>query len=187
MRRKLQSTFQASGIEEPALSNHTSCMAHVIQLASGAFMSSLDVKGCTKSWEAHVCHYQFGENEGKAIEKCQRLGKEGNARINTVSAMRPGLAKIIEKVHISTYCESPETDLQIAQNATWIDYADSWLSKWVLLRGCSIPIISTSFIELSTTAYLFSLSLLISSWNSASSPRLARASKSYRLQLPSPK
>ena len=41
----------------------------------------------------------------------QQLRKEGNARINTVSAMRPGLAKIIENVRISTYFESAETGL----------------------------------------------------------------------------
>jgi len=73
-------------------------MAHVIQLASGAFMSSLGVKGRTKSWEAHERHQQFGEHESIDIGKSQRLQKEGNARINKVLAMRPGLAKIIEKV-----------------------------------------------------------------------------------------
>jgi len=45
----LQSTFEASGIEWPALRNHIPCMVHVIQLALGAFMSSLGVKGSTKS------------------------------------------------------------------------------------------------------------------------------------------
>jgi hypothetical protein len=52
MTRKLQSTLEASGIGWPALRNHIPCMAHVIQLAFGAFMSSLGVKGRTKSWEA---------------------------------------------------------------------------------------------------------------------------------------
>jgi len=45
--------------------------------------------------------------------------------------MRPGLAKIIEKVRISWYFESPETDLHIADNACCIDYADTWSSKRV--------------------------------------------------------
>ena len=76
-------------------------MAHIIQLSLGAFMSSLGVKGRTKSWEAHERDLQFGENESIYVGKCQRLRKEGNARINKVSAMRPGLAKIIEKVRIS--------------------------------------------------------------------------------------
>jgi len=76
-------------------------MAHVIQLALGAFMSSLGVKGRTKSWEAHERDQHFGENESIDIGKSQRLRKEGNARINKVSAMKPGLAKIIEKVRIS--------------------------------------------------------------------------------------
>ena len=99
--RKLQSTLEASGIEWPALRNYIPCMAHVIQLTIGAFMSSLGVKGRTKSWEAHECDQQFGENESIDIAKSQRLRKEGNARLSKVSAMRPGLAKIIEKVRIS--------------------------------------------------------------------------------------
>jgi len=76
-------------------------MAHIIQLALGAFMSSLGVKGGTKTWEAHERDQEFGENESIDIGKSQRLRKECNARINKVSAMRPGLAKIIEKVRIS--------------------------------------------------------------------------------------
>jgi len=64
-------------------------------------MSSLGVKGRTKSSEAHERDQQFGENESIDIGKSQRVRMEGNARINKVSAMRPGLAKIIEKVRIS--------------------------------------------------------------------------------------
>jgi len=101
MTRELQSTLEASGIKWPALRNHIRCMAHVTQQALGAFMSSLGVKGHTKSWEAHERDQLFGENESMDIGKSQRLRKEGNARINTVSAMRPGLAQIIEKVRIS--------------------------------------------------------------------------------------
>ena len=129
MTRELQSTLEASGIKWPALRNHIPCMAHVIQLAFGAFMSSLGVKGRTKSWEAHERNQQFGENESIDIGKSQRLRKEGNARINNVSAMRPGLAKIIEKVCIVIFFESPETDLYMAENACNIDYFDTWLSK----------------------------------------------------------
>jgi len=110
----LQSTLEACGIEFPALRNHTPCMVHVIQLAIGAFMSHLSVKGCTKSWEAHQRDQQFGENESTNIGKSQRHRNEGNARINMVLAMRPGLSKIIETVCISRYFESPETDLHIA-------------------------------------------------------------------------
>jgi len=136
MTRELQSTLEASEIEWLALRNHITCMAHVIQLALRAFMSSLGVKGRTKSWEAHERDQQFGQNESIDFGKSQRLRKEGNARINKVSAMRPGLAKIIEKVHISWYFESPEADLHIAENACCINYADTrspkrvhWLSK----------------------------------------------------------
>jgi len=128
---ELQSTLEASAILWPALRNHITCMAHVKQLASGAFISSLGVKGRTKSWEAPEHDQQFGENESIDIGKSQRLWKEGNARINKVSAREPGLAKIIEKVCISWYFGSPEIDLHIAENACCIDYADTWSSKRV--------------------------------------------------------
>jgi hypothetical protein len=101
MIHKLQSTLKASGIEWPALRNHIPCMAHVIRLAFSAFMSCFGVKGHTKSWEAHDRDQHFGENECIEVGKVQRLRKEGNVRINKVSAVRPGLAKIFEKVHIS--------------------------------------------------------------------------------------
>jgi len=71
MTRELQSTLEYSGIEWPALSNHTPCMPHVIQLASAAFMSSLGVKGRTKSWEAHERDQQFRDNESIEIGKSQ--------------------------------------------------------------------------------------------------------------------
>jgi len=131
MTRELQSTLVGSGIEWPALRNHIPCMAHIIHLASGAFMSSLGVKRHAKSWEAHERDQHFGENESIDIGKTQRLRKDGNARINNVSAMRPGLAKIIEKVCISWYFESPETDLHKAENACCFDYADTWSSNRV--------------------------------------------------------
>jgi hypothetical protein len=106
-------------------------MAHVIQLALSAIMSSLSVNGRTKSWEAHERDQEIGNNESMDIGKSQRLRKESNARINKVSAMRPGLAKIIQTVLISSYFESPETDHHIAENACCIDYADTWSSKRV--------------------------------------------------------
>jgi len=80
-------------------------MEHVIPFALGVFISSVGVKDGTKSWEAHERDQQFGENDSTNIGKSLRLRKEGNARINKVSAMWPGLAKIIEKVHISRHCE----------------------------------------------------------------------------------
>ena len=88
-------------------------------------------KGRTKSWEAHERDQQLGENESIVIRKSYRHRKEGNARINKMSAMRPGSAKINGKVHISRYFESPETDLYIAENAWGIDYAETWSSKRV--------------------------------------------------------
>jgi len=124
-----QSTLEASGIELPALRNHIPSMAHVIQLALGAFMSSLSVKGCTRSWEANEGDQQLEENESTVIGRSQRLRKEGNARIKKASAMSPGLTNIIEKVPISCYFESPGTDLHITEKACCIDYADTRPSK----------------------------------------------------------
>jgi hypothetical protein len=63
-------------------------------------MSNLGVKGCTKSWHAHECDQQFGEIESINIGKSQSIRKKGNARIRKVLVMRPGLAKIFEKVSI---------------------------------------------------------------------------------------
>jgi hypothetical protein len=48
-------------------------MAHIIQLALGAFMSNLSVKGRTKSWEANNHDQQSGDNESIDIGKSQRL------------------------------------------------------------------------------------------------------------------
>jgi len=45
--------------------------------------------------------------------------------------MRPGLAKIIEKVRIWCNFDSPETDLYLAANGRCIDYTDTWPSKRV--------------------------------------------------------
>jgi len=94
-------------------------------------MSSLGVNGRTKPWEAHEYDQQFGENESIDIGKSQRLPKAGNVRMHKVSAMKPGLAKIIEKVCISWYFASPEINLHIAENACCIDYTDTWSSKRV--------------------------------------------------------
>jgi len=98
---KLQSNLEASGIEWPAWGNQIPCMAHVIQLPIGVSISSPGIQGPTKSWEAHERNQQFGENESRDIGKSQILPKEGNARINKVLAMWPGVAKIIEKVRNS--------------------------------------------------------------------------------------
>jgi hypothetical protein len=104
-------------------------VAHFIQLSFGAFMSSRGVNGRKKSLEAHECDQQFGENASTDIGKSQRLRNEGNARINQESAMRPGLAKIIDTVRISTHSESADTDLHKTENACCIDCADTWTSK----------------------------------------------------------
>jgi len=101
MTRELQLTLKASAIQWPALRNHMACMAHVIQQALGAFMSSLSVNGRNMSWEVQECNQQFGENESIDIGKRQRLRKEGNARMSIVPAMKAGLGKTIEKARSS--------------------------------------------------------------------------------------
>jgi len=130
MSRKLQSILQDATIELPGWRNHLPCLVHFIQLALGGFMSSVSLKGLSKSWEAHERNQQFGENKGIDMGNSQRLRKEGNARINKVSPLRPCLAMIIEKVCISRYLQSAETNLHIAENACCIHYADTWSSKW---------------------------------------------------------
>jgi len=62
MMPELQTTIEASGNEWPALRNHITCVAHIIQITLGAFRSSLGVNRHTKSWEAHERNQQFGEN-----------------------------------------------------------------------------------------------------------------------------
>jgi len=129
---KLQSILEASGLESPALTYHIPCMAHVIQLALGAFRSNLGIHGCTKSWESHECNQQDGENDSLYIGKIQRLWKEGNATINKLSAMKPGVPQVIEKVCISIYFETIETNLYMAANTCYIEYAGNRLLKRVL-------------------------------------------------------
>jgi len=102
MIRQQQTSLEASGTKSPVLRNHVPCIVHIIQPALGAFMISLGVKRRIKSWEARELEQQFGETETAEIGNSQRLRKAGKARMHKVLAMRPGLAKIIEKVHIST-------------------------------------------------------------------------------------
>jgi len=126
MTRELQSTLEASGIEWLVLMNYIPCMECVIKLGLGVFMISLGAKGPTKSWEAHESDHQFGTNESINIGKSQRLCTEGNARLNMLSDLRPGLAMIFEKVQISRYIEIPQTELHKAWNVTWVEYTDTW-------------------------------------------------------------
>ena len=73
MTREFQTTLPASAIEWPTLRKNIPCMAHVIQLALGEFISSLGVKGRTKSWEAHEYNQRFGKNKSTDIGRSQRL------------------------------------------------------------------------------------------------------------------
>jgi len=128
----LWSTLQVSGLELPALRNPIPCMVHIIQLALDAFMCSLGLKHRTKFWEAHERVQQSGENQSIHFGKSQWLRKEGNATINRVAAIRPSLAKIIEKVCISRHVESPKINLHRAENACCSHYAYPMSSKCVV-------------------------------------------------------
>jgi len=71
--------------------------------------------------------------------------------------MRPGLAKIIEKVRTSRDFESPDTDLHIAENACGMNYADTWSPKWVhWLSRTQSPHCSTSDYGCEDTLELYS-------------------------------
>ena len=96
MARKLQESLAIVGHEWDAARNHVPCMAHVIQLALGAFMSSLGVKGRAKSWAEHERDKQseqVSRDKGKA--KAQASKK---SRIDRVDGLNAGFQKIIEKV-----------------------------------------------------------------------------------------
>jgi hypothetical protein len=77
-------------------------MVHIIQLGLGVFRSSPSVDNCTGSSEAHEHDQQLIENETTDIEKSQTYRNEGHVEINQVSAMRPGLGKIIDTVYNSS-------------------------------------------------------------------------------------
>jgi len=118
--------------------HHPACF-RCIQLALDALMSNLGAREHTMSCEVHEYDQQFGENECSEIGHYQRLQKEGNARINMVSAMRPGSAMTNERVCISRYFESHQTDLHIAPNARWIDNTNTGSSKrvhWLSTSQC---------------------------------------------------
>jgi hypothetical protein len=51
--------------------------------------------------------------------------KDGNANINKVMDMRPGLGRIIQTVHISRHLQTPETDLHIDANVSCTDSDDT--------------------------------------------------------------
>jgi len=53
-------------------------------------MSSLVGNARANTWETDDSDQQFGDNKSIDIWNIEILQKEGNARINKVSAMRPG-------------------------------------------------------------------------------------------------
>jgi hypothetical protein len=74
-----------------------------------------------------------------------------------VSAMRPGFAKIIEKVRISWYFVSPEADLHKGENAGCYNDANTWSPKRVYwLTKCQSSHCSTSDYGCEDTVKLYS-------------------------------
>jgi len=95
-----------------------------------------------RPWVQSVIWREWSRNIGKSL----RLQQEGNARIHKVSPMRPGLAKIIENVHISRNFDIPETTIPIAANACCIEYADTgWPKRVNRLRTSWWPTHSTIY------------------------------------------
>ena len=132
---ELQSSLEASGIEWPAWRNHIPCMAHVIQLALGSFISCLAVNGFTRSWEGHERNHQLGENERIYIGKSQRIRQEGHVQMNKMLAIKSVLVKIIwESMYFVIFWKS----------WNWISYTREcvlyWLRWHLLVEMCSVTV-----------------------------------------------
>lgn len=82
------------------MSHYTPCVEHIVYLALCAFIRCLRVIGLQTSWEADDHDHQSGANVNIDIVESQNLRNEGNTRINKLSAIRPGMEKIVEKVRI---------------------------------------------------------------------------------------
>ena len=93
MTRCLEKILEDESIEWSALQNHLPCMTHVIQLALGAFMESLGVKGRGKSWEESE-----REKIGRDFQGHGRKRRPGGVRVERVESLDPGFNKIVEKV-----------------------------------------------------------------------------------------
>jgi hypothetical protein len=117
-------------MERPALRNHIPHMVHVILLAIDGPMSSVSVERRTKSSEVLECSAVWREWI-IANGKRQTLRNKGDTRINKVSAMRPGLVKLMKKVRLAGYFESPDSDVHITENACCVTYDDNWSPKLV--------------------------------------------------------
>jgi hypothetical protein len=90
----LQLLLEESGVEWSAEQNHMPCMAHVIQLALGAFMNTLGVKGRQKSWEDTEREKMVAD---RGRESKRRIG---GARVERVALLKCGFNKIVEKVFL---------------------------------------------------------------------------------------
>ena len=89
----LQKLLENGGTDWSAEQNHLPCMTHVIQLALGAFMDSLGVKGRHKSWEDNE-----REKIGQETVGSNRRKRVCGVRVEKVASLEPGFNKIVEKV-----------------------------------------------------------------------------------------
>jgi hypothetical protein len=64
MSEEIEKTLRIMGREWSSANNHVRCMAHVIQLSLGAFMSKLKIRG-RESWYEEAQRDQLGENDPK--------------------------------------------------------------------------------------------------------------------------
>jgi hypothetical protein len=108
---------------------HTWCMSfsciEVYLWAVSVYMAKRSL------WNSMSAISNYGQNERIEIWQSHRLQKEDNARNKKVSDMRPGFAKIIKIVHISSYFKCLKFDLHSAGNACCIDFAHTRLSAWL--------------------------------------------------------
>jgi len=165
--RQHQSTLEYSGIVSSALRAYIPYMAQIIQIALGAFRSIHGVTGCAKFFETFKSNLRVGENASIDIWMTQRLRKECNARINMGSAMKPGFARIIEKVQIAKYFEGAETNLYIAGKPCYSVCMDTesikrvhWLSQKEITNRSTIYYGCKNVVEFKTGVASVSLPIL---------------------------
>ena len=100
------------GHQWSSANNHMPCMAHVIQLALGAFMSKLQIAG-------RESYYQ--EEQRDQLVEVEGLGPGGRgkmSRIERFKLMPKGFKKTIEKVSIAGYCAKSPLTVQFTRRSS---------------------------------------------------------------------
>jgi len=147
MAHEPQLTLGAFGIHSPWFWNLIPSMEHVIQPAQGAFMTSLGVKRCTKSWEAWAQSPIWREWKCRHWEESKTL-KRGQCKNQSGVGHETRFSKDNwESMYFKIFWKS-WNDLDIAESACSIDYADTWLTKRVhwLSKTNSLHRSTTNFV-----------------------------------------